>query len=69
MQFRHRKLRLPAVVSHIAVLVAEFRVFNTVAAHFGVLVVDWVDEDKDDGNDNYCDCHKSSNDGKVVLCK
>lgn len=67
-QFCHRKLRVPAIVSHIAVVVAEFRVFNTVAAHFGVLVVDRVDEDEDDGGDNYCDRHKSGYDGKVVLC-
>lgn len=60
-QFGHRKLQIPAVVSYIAIVgVGEFGVFKTVAAHPGVLVVDWVDEEEDDGDGNYCDSHKSS---------
>lgn len=53
---------------HIAVVVVEFMVFKVVAAHFGVLVIDWVDEDEDGGDDNYYERHKSSYEGKVVLC-
>lgn len=67
-QFGHRKLQVPVIVSHIAIMGAGFRVFKTVVAHFGVLVVDWVDEDEDAGDDNYGDCHKSSYEGKVVHC-
>lgn len=55
-------------MSHVAIVGAEFRVFKTVASHSGVLVVDWVDEEEDDGDGNNCDCHKSSYEGKVVLC-
>ena len=67
-QFGHWKLHVPAVVSHVAIVGAEFWVFKTVATHLGVFVVDGVDEDKDDGDDNHCDSHKSSYEGKVVLC-
>lgn len=67
-QFGHRKLQVPAGVSHVAIVGLEFRVFKTVAAHSGVLVVDRVDEEEDDGDDNYCDRHKSGYEGKVVLC-
>lgn len=67
-QFGHRKLQVPAVVSHISIVGAEFRVFKIVAPHPGVLVVDRVDEDEYDWDGNYCDSHKSSYEGKVVLC-
>lgn len=36
-------------------------------AHFGVLVVDGVDEYKDDGDNDHRDCHESCYEGKVVL--
>lgn len=68
-QFGHGKLQVPAGVSHIAIVGVEFRVFKAVAAHSGVLVVDRVDEEEDDGDGNYCDRHKSGYEGKVVLCK
>lgn len=55
-------------MSYIAIVGAEFGVFKTVTAHLGVLVVDGVDEDEDDGDDHYCDGHKSSYEGQVVLC-
>lgn len=66
-QFSHRKLQVPAVVSNIAIVGVQSGVFQTVAPHLGVLVVNGVDEEKNDGNDNYCDSHKSSNEGQVVL--
>lgn len=66
-QFGHRKLHVPAVVSYVGIVGVEFGVFKTVVAHPGVLVVDRVDEDENDGDGNYCDSHKSSYEGKVVL--
>lgn len=47
-QLGHRKLQVPAIMSHVASVGAEFRVLETVAAHLGVLVVDRVDEEEDD---------------------
>lgn len=67
-QFSHRKLHVPAVVGDVATGGVQFGVFKTVAAHLGVLVVDGVDEEEDDGDGNYCDGHESSYEGKVVLC-
>ncbi len=67
-QFGHRKLHVPAVVSYVAIVGAESGIFKTVAPHLGVLVVDWVDEEKDDRDGDDCDSHKSSYEGKVVLC-
>lgn len=58
-QFGHGKLQVPAVMSHIAIVSAELGVFKTVAAHLGVLVVDRVDEEEDDGDGHYCDSHES----------
>lgn len=56
-------------MGHIAVVsVVEFDVFQTVAPHFGVLVVDGVDEGEDDGGDDDHDRHKACDEGKVVLC-
>lgn len=55
-------------MGHVAVVGAEFRVLQTVAAHFGVLVVDWVDEEEDNRDDNDCERHKSGDKGKVILC-
>lgn len=68
-QFGHGELRVPAVVSHVPIVGAEFGVFKAVAAHLGVLVVDGVNEDENDGNDNHCESHKSSDERKVVLCE
>ncbi len=65
-QFGHRKLQV--VVSYIAIVDVGFGVFKIVAPHLGVLVVDWVDEEKDDRDGDDCDSHKSSYEGKVVLC-
>lgn len=67
-QFGHRKLHVPAVVSHVAIVGAEFGVFKIVSAHLSVLVVDGVDEEEDDGDGNNSDSHKSSYEGEVVLC-
>ena len=67
-KFGDGELHVPAVVSHIAIVSAEFGIFKTVAAHLGVLVVDWVDEEEDDRDGHYCDSHKSSNERQVVLC-
>lgn len=67
-QFGHRKLHVPAVVSHVAIVGTEFGIFKIVPAHLGVLVVDGVDEEEDDGDGNNSDSHKSSYEGKVVLC-
>lgn len=55
-------------MSHVAIVGAEFGVFKTVAAHFGVLVVDRVDEHEDDGDDDDRHRHEAGNEGKVVLC-
>lgn len=66
-QFGHGKLGVPAVVSHVTVLGAELWVFEAVMAHFGVLVVDGVEEDKDDGDSDDRDCHQSGYEGKIVL--
>lgn len=68
-QFGHRKLHVPTVVGHVTVVGAEFRVFETVAAHPGVLVIDGVDEEEDDGDGDHRDGHESSDERKVVLCK
>lgn len=62
-QFGHRQRHVPAVVRHVPVVCAEFGVFQTVAAHLGVLVVDGVDEEEDDGDGHYGDSHKSSDEG------
>lgn len=50
-------------MSHVAIVSAEFGVFETVAAHLGVLVVDGVDEEEDDGDGHDGDSHKSSDEG------
>lgn len=56
-------------MGHVAVVsVVEFDVFQTVAPHFGVLVVDGVDEGEDDGDDDDHYRHKACDEGKVVLC-
>lgn len=55
-------------MSYIPIVHAEFGVFNAVAAHLGVLVVDWVDEDEDGGDSYHSDSHKSSDEREVVLC-
>ena len=68
-QFSHRKLHVPAVVSDVTGLGAESGVFKAVATHPGVLVVDRVDEDEDNGDCNDGDRHKSSYEGQVILCK
>lgn len=68
-QFGHRKLHVPAVVGYVATGGVELGVFKTVTAHLGVLVVDRVDEEEDDGDGDYCDRHESSYEGKVVLCQ
>lgn len=39
-QLAHWELCVPAVVSHVAVVSTQFGVFQTVAAHLGVLIVD-----------------------------
>lgn len=36
-------------------------------AHFGVLVVDGVDEYKNDGDNNHRDCYESRYEGKIVF--
>lgn len=51
-----------------AVSVVVFAVFQTVAPHFGVLVVDGVDKGEDDRNDDDHHRHKACDEGKVVLC-
>lgn len=56
-------------MSYVAVVGAEFGVFKAVAAHFGVLVVDGVNEDEDDGDADDRDGHEPSYEGKIVLCK
>lgn len=66
-QFGHRQRQVPAGVSHVPVVSAEFGVFQTVAPHLGVLVVDGVDEEEDDGDGHYGDSHKSGDEGQVVL--
>lgn len=66
-QLGHGKLGVPAIVSHVTVLGVELWVFEAVTAHFGVLVVDGVDEDKDDGDSDDRDCHQSGDEGKIVL--
>lgn len=66
-QFGHGELYVKAVVSYIAILGAEFGVFQTVAAHLGVLVVDRVDDGEDDADAHYCEGHQSCYDGQVVL--
>lgn len=66
-QFGHGKLGVPAVVSHVTVLRVELCVFEAVTAHFGVLVVDGVDEDKDDGDTDHRDCHQAGYEGQIVL--
>lgn len=68
-QFGHGELRVPAIVSHIPIVGAEFGVFKAVAAHLGVLVVDGVNEDENDGDDYHGESHKSSDERKVVLCE
>lgn len=39
-QFGHGELHVPAVMSYVPIQGAEFGIFQTVAAHLGVLVVD-----------------------------
>lgn len=68
-QFGHRQLHVPPVVGYVAAGGVDFGVFKTVAAHLGVLVVDRVDEEEDDGDGDDCDSHESSDEGKVVLCQ
>lgn len=54
-------------MSHVTILGVELWVFEAIAAHFGVLVVDGVEEDKDNGDSHHRDCHKSGYEGKIVL--
>lgn len=56
-------------MSYVAVVGAEFGVLQAVAAHLGVLVVDGVDEDEDDGDADHGDGHEPGYEGQVVLCK
>lgn len=55
-------------MSHVAIVGAEFGVFKTVEAHFGLLVVDRVYKDEDNGDDDDHHRHKAGDEGKVVLC-
>lgn len=66
-QLGHGELGLPAVVSHVAILGAELWLFQVVMAHFGVLVVDGVDEYEDDGDHDDRERHQSRDEGKIVL--
>lgn len=54
-------------MSHVTVLGVELWVFETVMAHFGVLVVDGVDEYKGDRDNDHRDCQESRDEGKIVL--
>lgn len=54
-------------MSHVTILGVELWVFETVMAHFGVLVVDGVDKYKDDRDNDHRDCHESRYEGKIVL--
>lgn len=54
-------------MSNVAILGVELWVFEAVTAYFGVLVVDGIDEDEDDGDGDHRDGHQSGYEGKIVL--
>lgn len=62
-QLGHGELQVAVAVSYVPIMHAEFGVFKAVLAHLGVLVVDGVDEEEDDGDGYHRDSHKASDEG------